>query len=300
MPAIVYASISDGVGKSAIASSVAQHMADSGMRVVASASLKAALDGRQGLRFADDSAPKVPRGSIGMLESASGDAAEVIEMADELDAHIVLVANLGEDIVGVAGRYGTRLAGVVWNKVPRYRQYDLKDACAEIRESGIECLGFVPEDRGLAAPSISDIEMHLDAETVIDTRDGDPLIETFLVGGLVLDWGPTYFESEPATCVVVRSGRPDVQLSALQSESTRAILMTGGGKAIDYVFYEARNRGIPLLSTTASTEDVMASLDNLPKPAYSHPSKLERMRTLLTDGDAMAKLVDLAATPATQ
>lgn len=300
MPAIVFASISSAAGKSAIASSVAQHLADSGKRVIASSSLKAALEGRERVRFADDSAPRVPRGSIGVFEGASGDSADVMRLAEALDAHVVLVAHLGEDVVAVAGEYGARLAGVVWNKVPRYRQYDLRDACAEIKESGIECLGYVPEDRGMSAPSISNIEEHLDLETVIDTRDGDPLIETFLIGGLVLDWGPTYFESEPSTCVVVRSGRPDVQLSALQSESTRAILMTGGTKAIDYVFYEARTRGIPLLGTAASTEEVMAKLDDLPTPAYSHPAKLDRMRALLNESDVMARIVEVSAAPATQ
>lgn len=300
MPAIVFASISNGAGKSAIASAVGAHLTDSGKRVMASSSLTAALEGRERVRIASESEPRVPRGSTGVFEGASADPEDVMRLADELDAHVVIVACLGEDVAGSAGDYGTRLAGVVWNKVPRYRQYDLRDACAAIREAGVECLGFVSEDRGLAAPSISEIETHLEVDTVIDTRDGDPLIETFLVGGLVLDWGPTYFESEPSTCVVVRAGRPDVQLSALQSESTRAILMTGGGKAIDYVFYEARTRGIPLLSTEASTEDVMASLDDLPKPAFSHPAKLDRMRTLLSEGDAMARIVDLAATPATQ
>lgn len=300
MPAIVFASISGSAGKSSVVSSVAHHLADSGKRVVVSGSVNAALEGHERVKFADDAAPRVPRGSVGLFEGASGDPEDVTRLADELDAHVVLVAGLGEDVVGAAGAYGTRLAGVVWNKVPRYRKYDLKDACAEIRDSGIECLGYVPEDRGLAAPSIAEIEDHLDIETVIDTRDGDPLIQTFLVGGLVLDWGPTYFESEPSTCVVVRSGRPDVQLSALQSESTRAILMTGGGKAIDYVFYEARTRGISLLSTAASTEDVLAKLDDLPIPAFGHPEKLERMRMLLSDGDVMTRIVDLAGRPATQ
>ena len=300
MPAIVFASISSTVGKSAIASSVAQHLAGAGKRVVASGSLAAALEGHERIKFADDAAPRVPRGSVGVFEGVSGDSADVMRVADELDAHVVLVANLGEDVVSAAGAYGTRLAGVVWNKVPRYRQYDLRDACAEIDASGIECLGCVAEDRGLAAPSISDIGEHLNVETVVDTGDGDPLIETFLIGGLVLDWGPTYFESEPSTCVVVRSGRPDVQLSALQSETTQAVLMTGGTKAIDYVFYEARTRGIPLLATVASTEDVMASLDDLPTPAYSHPAKLARMRTLLDASGVMARVVDVSAAPATQ
>lgn len=300
MPSIVFASISSAVGKSAIAASVARHLAIAGKRVVASGSLAAALEGLERVRFADDSAPRVPRGSVGVFEGASGDSGDVMRIADELDAHVVLVANLGEDVVGASAAYGTRLAGVVWNQVPRYRQYDLRDSCAELNDSGIECLGCVAEDRELVAHSILSIGEHLNVETVIDTGEGDPLIETFLIGGLVLDWGPTYFESEPSTCVVVRSGRPDVQLSALQSESTRAVLMTGGTKAIDYVFYEARSRGIPLLGTVASTEEVMTSLDELPAPAFSHPAKVSRMGALLDESGVMARLLDVASSPATQ
>ena len=116
----------------------------------------------------------------------------------------------------------------------------------------------------------------------------------------MLDWGPTYFDSEPSTFVVVRSGRPDIQISALQSEETRAVLMTGGGKPIDYVFYESRAKGIPLLVTQHDTLEVMSLLDDLPESSFAKSGKSVRMCELLAAGDVMTNLTDLTAAPATR
>ena len=301
MPAILFASISPSAGKSAIAAAVAAHFAGLGRRVTTSSSLKPVLDAQEGgIRFTDDSEPKVARGSLGVILGGTDTASSDVANAESLDAHVILVVRLGEQVVEEASKYGSRLAGVVWNKVPRYRTQDLKDACGELADAGIRCLGYIPEDRGMAANGVADIMSHLGAETIMPPRNGDSLIETFLIGGLVLDWGPTYFDSEPATCVVVRTGRPDVQISALQSESTRAVLMTGGGKPIDYVFYEARTKGIPLFVTERDTNDVMSRLDDIAPSSVAHPGKLERMRELLAAGDVMSNVMELAAAPATR
>ena len=300
MPAIVFASITPSAGKSAIASAVARHLALSGRRVTASSELATALEDVDSIRCADTSSAKVARGRVGVFEGGSGSASDDVDLADALDAHIVLVARFGEDVVSAATGYGTRLAGVVWNRVPRYRKYDLKDACAELADAGVRCMGYVDEDRRMVAHSVWDIGDYLEAERVIEPNDADSLIETFLIGGLVLDWGPTYFDSEPSTIVVVRSGRPDVQISALQSEETRAVLMTGGGKPIDYVFYESRAKGIPLMVTRHDTSEVMSLLDGLPESSFAKSGKSVRMCELLSAGDVMANVTELTAAPATR
>ena len=270
------------------------------MKPVASAELQGGIAETPDVRFVETERAKVPRGRVGVFEGGAGTASADVALADDLDTHIVLVAGYGEDAVSVAMEYGDRLAGVLWNKVPRYRKYDLEDACGELAAAGVRCLGFVPEDRVMSARSVSEVVQHLGADRIIDGNDGESLIETFLVGGLVLDWGPMYFESEPSTCVVVRTGRPDVQISALQSETTRAVLMTGGGKPIDYVFYEARAKGVPLLVTEHDTLSVMDLLDDLPSPSFAFPAKSERMCELLESGEVMSRLTDLVAVPATR
>ena len=270
------------------------------MKPVASAELQGGVAEISDVRFVETERAKVPRGRVAVFEGGAGTVSADVALADDLDAHIVLVAGFGEDVVSVATEYGDRLAGVLWNKVPRYRKHDLEDACGELAAAGIRCLGFVPEDRVMSARSVSEVVQHLGADRIIDGNDGESLIETFLVGGLVLDWGPMYFESEPSTCVVVRTGRPDVQISALQSETTRAVLMTGGGKPIDYVFYEARAKGVPLLVTEHDTLSVMGLLDDLPSPSFAFPAKSERMCELLESGEVMSRLTDLVAVPATR
>lgn len=300
MSAVVFASISESAGKSSVAAATVRHLAGAGMKLVASAELADGLTEVPEVRFVKAVDAKVPRGRVGVFEGGTGTPSADVARADDLDAHIVLVASFGDDVLSAAAEYGDRLAGVLWNQVPRYRRFDLEDRCAELTASGVRCLGFVPEDRVMSARSVSEVAQHLDATCVIEGDDGDSLIETFLIGGLVLDWGPTYFESEPSTCVVVRSGRPDVQISALQSETTRAVLMTGGGKPIDYVFYEARAKGVPLLVTEHDTPSAMGKLDDLPLPSFAFPAKSERMCDLLESDGVMSRLTELVAAPATR
>ena len=300
MSAIIFASISASAGKSAVAAATVRHLASEGMKLVVSAELQGGITETPEVRFVETEGAKVPRGRVGVFEGRLGKASADVALADDLDAHIVLVAGYGEDVVPSTAEYGDRLAGVLWNKVPRYRKYDLEDACGELAVAGVRCLGYVHEDRLMSARSVSEVTKHLNATRVIEGDEGDSLIETFLVGGLVLDWGPMYFESEPSTCVVVRTGRPDVQISALQSETTRAVLMTGGGKPIDYVFYEARSKGVPLLVTEHDTLSVMDLLDDLPSPSFAFPAKSGRMCELLESGEVMSRLTDLVAVPATR
>ena len=80
--------------------------------------------------------------------------------------------------------------------------------------------------------------------------------------------------------MVVRAGRPDVQISALQSETTRAMVLTGGEKPIDYVFYEARTKRIPLIMVDGDTNATMDALDALAPEGFSHPEKLSRVSQL--------------------
>lgn len=304
MPSVIFASVAPAAGKSAIAAAVAELIAADGRAVVASSSLQGDGEPAENVEYVDasdaDGLPQPLPDAIGIFEGRAGGSDADVADAERLDALVVLVAGFGDDVVKHAARYGDRLAGVVWNKVPRYRTHDLKAACAELADAGVKCLGYLPEDRALAAHSLAEIAELIGADTVVESRAADPLIETFLIGGLVLDWGPTYFDSEPETCVIVRSGRPDVQISALQSDNTRAVVMTGGGKPIDYVYYEARAKNIPLLVAKDDTEQVMARLDDSEPSGFSHRRKQARMQELLREGAILDGILELTAAPATR
>ena len=94
----------------------------------------------------------------------------------------------------------------------------------------------------------------------------------------MLDWGPHYFGSKENVGVVVRGDRPDVQLAALQTDTVRALVLTKGIPPIEYVYYEANQRGIPVVVVPDDTAAAAAKLDSLlPLIEFDHEDKLKRV-----------------------
>ena len=126
-------------------------------------------------------------------------------------------------------------------------------------------------------------------------------MDNFLIGGLVLDWGPFYFASRNNTGVIVRGARPDVQLAAIQTDTTRALVLTKGVRPVEYVIYEAAQRNIPIVVVPGSTHDVAEQLENLqPKVDFDHCRKLERMIELVSGHVDLEYIEDQLMKPATR
>ena len=300
MPSIIISSLSESIGKSALAATVISRLRNDGVEV------QSAVD--TGGLFADDggvervNADDVQASalSVSIVEGSSGDHQSDVELAERLDASIVLVAGLEEDVASAAAAYGERLAGVILNKVPRYRGTHAERKVASLADEGIRSFGWVTEDRRLAANTVDSVINCLDGRLAFEIDTTNELVDNVLIGGLVLDWGPFYFRSQENTCVVVRSGRPDVQISALQSETTKAMVMTGGEGPIDYVFYEARTKRIPLIMVDGDTDATMDALDRIAASEFSHPDKLGRMSQLVAEQEIIDSILELVALPPTR
>ncbi len=300
MPAIIISSISESAGKSTVAAALVAHVRDSGRSLNAAGGFGGLFDDDALVSKLDAAEIEASDDAVSIIEGSSGDAASDLELAERADASVVLIGTLEDDIEMNAQEYGDRLAGVVINRVTRYRDVHLGRVIDDLDAAGVRCLGCIPEDRRLKAPTIATIVDQLDGEVILDGEGLDTLIDNYLIGGLVLDWGPFYFKSEENICVIVRGGRPDVQISALQSETTRAVVMTGGERPIDYVYYEARTKRIPLIVVASDTEKAMERLDALSSGEFAHKDKLSRIRDLMNEGAMLSQIADLLATPATR
>ena len=101
--------------------------------------------------------------------------------------------------------------------------------------------------------------------------------------------------------MVVRGERPDIQLAALQTETTRAMILTKGVRPVEYVYYEAEQVGIPLIIVDGSTHDVTEKLENLQeKIEFNHPEKLGHMINLLEENIDVDTIRDALIKPATR
>ena len=234
---------------------------------------------------------------IKIIEAASTDPNANLKLADQLDANILIVNAENSDLNDLANLYGSRLGGVILNKTPKYKRTIYERSLP----SNAKLLGNLPEERALVASNLATIVEYLNAQYVIGEEHDQRLIRDFLIGGLVLDWGPTYFNTRQDAAVVVRGDRPDVQIAALQSESIKALVLTRGIQPIEYVYYEARQRQIPIIVTKDNTADVANHLGAMPiNDQFDHPTKLNSMINLLNSHIDLDPLTELLLQPATQ
>lgn len=321
MPTLIVAATSPTAGKTAITAAVADHLtvnAPDGKVTVATAweGGEGAADLRESIggyaaseplgAIADTPATiaskvKEIAGNISIIEGKTTDHAANLALAEELDGLVLLVAQSTDDILSSASSYGSRLAGVVINYVSRYRVHEVESRIIPaLRQANINVIGWIPEDRRLLAPTLRLVAEHLESDFISNEEGADRLIDNFLIGGMILDWGPFYFGSRDNVGVVVRGDRPDIQLAALQTGTVRAMVLTKGARPVEYVLYEAMQRGIPLVVTDGSTEEVATKLEGLQaKVRFNHPDKVARIRELALerlDLDALEKALSQPVT----
>lgn len=213
-----------------------------------------------------------------VIEGLASATEQNLSLARALNGRVVLVAPFGDAPVVEARSYGGLLAGVVVNSVPRYKTRAFANGSpAGLEESGIPFLGWIPEDRRLVAPSLRGLAGHLEGEFAACEKHGDRLIDNLLIGGMVHQKASFYLGSRQDVAVLVRGERPDIQLAALQTETVRALILTGGVKPIEYVYYEAQRLGTPIVVVPADTHQAAAKLEAAVGQArFDHPDKLAR------------------------
>ena len=200
-----------------------------------------------------------------IVEAADG--APPARLADAADARVLEVhtyappQDLARAAADSAVLWGVRLAGLVVNAVPPYRQ----DATQAAAPDAV----VIPESRVMLAPTVAQIAEHLDAVWTLEPVNADALIEHYLIGGNLMDSGPTYFGRYANQAVITRAQRPDIQMASLGRE-TRCLVLTGPGDTSDYVKAEARERDIPLLRVNSSTLDTADALDGILERANAH------------------------------
>jgi BioD-like phosphotransacetylase family protein len=321
MATLIIASLSDRSGKTAIAAALASQLGSSESPVAvgkatdadgdASASADAsvfasllpgspAVSGAVG-DIASNISSSAGESKIVIIEGSS-DAQSNLQLANATDGLILLIARYGEGVSAAAKEYGSRLAGVIINALPKYRAEDADGTIAEdLEAAGVKLFGSIPDDRRMLAPKLGQVAEFLGGEFLSDDDQSDRLLDNFLIGGLVLDWGPFYFASRKNTGVIVRGDRPDVQLAAIQTDTTRALVLTKGIRPVEYVVYEAAQRGIPLVVVPGNTHDVAEQLEGLqPQVGFDHADKLARIVELVSEHIDVSALEDQLAQPATR
>lgn len=305
MPTLLIVSITQGAGKTTLAATLAAHLGEGDRKTglakayTASPAVEEDLDFQvfRSLLPATASPPPSPLGSppsrvseaiakldsaLNIVEGLSGETEVNSQLAIALDARVIVVAGLKDDIVPFASSFGDRLVGVVINNLPRFRRHLLEtEVLPKLAEADIPYLGAIPEDRRMLALTVRAMSEHLGGHFSRWEESAEALADHILIGGNVLDWGVHYFSSRENAVGLIRGDRPDIQMAALATP-IKGLILTEGVEPLEYVFYEAREEEIPIAVVPQGTHEAAQALETLQEKArFDHPAKLQRFLELL-------------------
>ena len=202
------------------------------------------------------------------------------EVVKALEAKVIIVEPYSTELDGarLAVKYrdfGEHLLGIVVNKVPKKRLGQVSEQLSRTGEVAI--LGVLPEDRVLFGLTVGELAENIGGEILNHAEKSGEVVESFMLGAMVVDAGPDYFGRKANKAAVVRSQRPDMQLAALET-STRCLVLSGGVAPTYPVITSAEEKGIPIILAQGNTDSIVNSLElALGKPRFNQEKKLPRL-----------------------
>lgn len=202
-------------------------------------------------------------------------------LAEGLEARIIAVIDYRSDLTATAlaaaaSALGNRLAGVIINRVPRYRASAAQSILDEAAATSIPLLAALPERREMLSVSLNELSRHLNGRWERQPSDAEVWIDRFLIGGNMMDSGVGYFGRHQHQAVIARAERPDIQMASLTG-NTRCLILTGGGRPTEYIRVEAAKHDVSILLVddgTVATADAIGGLPGAAAPHCRHKAEL--------------------------
>jgi BioD-like phosphotransacetylase family protein len=149
-------------------------------------------------------------------------------------------------------------SAIVVNAVPIHRR---DEVARELAGQSVP-IAIIPESRGMLTVTVEQLAEHLGGQWVLDPVNTDAPVERFMIGGNIMDEGPTYFNRYPNQAVITRVERPDIQMASM-GEKTCCLVLTGPGEPTEYIKSEALKREVPLIQVRTNTHDTAEALAGL-------------------------------------
>ncbi|MFL2760587.1 MAG: DRTGG domain-containing protein [Dehalococcoidia bacterium] len=208
-----------------------------------------------------------------------------VELVKAIEAKVIHVSkyNRSIDSIPFITAFGDNLIGTVINFLTIYKGTEAYESVIpRLEESGINVLGLIPEDRTLLSLTVKQICENLEGIFFAGEEYGEDLVEGYMVGGFGMDPGEYIFSKQDKKAVVVRGDRPDVQMSALET-NMECFIMTGGLEPIEYVKYEAEEEEVSIIIVNSDTLETMDKIGSLQKYAeFDHKEKLSKFKDLIS------------------
>ncbi len=177
---------------------------------------------------------------------------------------------------------GRNVLGVVLNDVPRARATQVERLVRPFLEKqGIPVLAALPQDAVLRSVSVNELAEHLRAQVLCAVEQGENLVETMMVGAMSVDSALSYFRRQPNKAVVTGGDRVDIQLAALETDTT-CLILTGNLRPNPMILTRAEEQGVPVLLVAGDTMTTVRRAEELfGRARFRQRSKIERFESLL-------------------
>jgi BioD-like phosphotransacetylase family protein len=213
------------------------------------------------------------------------------EVARELSSNVLVTVKYRSDIrvlddtLSAKTRLGDLLSGVVINRVPREATDYLNNlAIPYLEKQGIPILGALPEERGLAALTVTELIEVLDAEVLTRNCDLEAMVETLTVGAMTADVALHRFREYTNKAVITGGDRTDIQLAALET-STTCLILTGNLQPSQLIIKQAEDFGVSVLLVRDNTMETVEAIEKVfGKTRLGQPDKLAEFEALFAEG----------------
>lgn len=192
-----------------------------------------------------------------------------------------------------ADLFGQRLAGVIFNWVPRSQMDNVtKEMEPYLRSRGIPTFAVLPRDRTMWSVSVADLAEHLQGEFLAAEEGKGELVETFMVGAMGQEQALRFFRQKAHKAVVTGGDRSDIILAALETPTT-CLILTGDNMPPSAVLGRAEEMKTPVILVRHDTLTTIEMMESLIGRIRVHdPKKIERLREMMDAGVSLDDLLN--------
>lgn len=228
----------------------------------------------------------------------------VPQMAEALDAHVVLVCRYRSELVvdsllAARQQLGDRLIGVLINDVPTTEREAVESSIRPFLEGhGIPVFAILPSSSLLRSVSVAQLVHQLKAEVLCCPERMDLLVESLKIGAMNVNSALKYFRKARNMAVVTGGDRTDLQLAALET-STHCLILTGQIPPTQDILSRAEELEVPILSVDLDTLSTVEVVDRAFGQVRLHePVKVAHIQQMMTkyfDCDRLLNLLGVRA-----
>ncbi|MDQ1280705.1 MAG: hypothetical protein QG670_1968 [Thermoproteota archaeon] len=158
---------------------------------------------------------------------------------------------------------GAAFAGVILNSVPKTMIERVKGIASTImKRSGVNILGIIPDNIELRSLTVREICENVDCQVLTGEDKLENLIEDFLIGAMTQESALKYFRRSIRKAVITGGDRVDIQLAALQTD-TSVLILTGNIYPDVRVLARAEEVGIPVILVPLDTYSTIRNISTL-------------------------------------